>query len=657
MSRNNKNELIKFYLSKEFENKYHYKGIDLGVTIKNGWSIFKIWSPTASNITLNIYKEGSGDNLINTYEMSKGEHGVYSKVIQSDLNGYYYTYSVENFGNTYEIIDPYAKSAGVNGKRGLIVDFNKTNPKEWNNDNYIHLKQNTDAIIYEIHLRDFSSSDNSNIINKGKFLAFTELGTKNDFGDFTGISHLKELGITHVHLMPVYDFSSVDESINTDQYNWGYDPLNFNCLEGSYSTDASNGYRRIIEFKELIQCLHKENIGVIMDVVYNHTYTNEECNLNRLVPYYYHRITNSGNFSNGSGCGNEIATEKFMVKKMIIDSLTFFTKEFHIDGFRFDLMGLIDTECMNEISCNLKNINPNIILYGEPWKAGKSTLSDNISCIKPNIKNLLNNVAFFSDNMRDAIRGSITNKNVGGFISNEKEFSEQIKKGIVASTFHPQLNNLDFYAYNPNQCINYESCHDDETFFDRIYINNKDLSIEELININKMGICLILTSQGISFIHGGEEFLRTKRDNKNKIFHNTYNLPDKINQLNWNNKTTYKQLFNYYKGLILLRKTHCSFRMDSSESIQKHLKFIENNNNFVGYFISNYPLDTWHNIGVFFNPSNEPIKIKLPTNKWVVVVNNHTAGIDEIETINSDSLIINKKSHCVIVDYESFYKK
>lgn len=653
----NKLYLNEFYLSENFKNKYHYTKKDLGVKLKKNSTTFKIWAPISTKVTLNIYKKGNGDNLLFSYNMNYNNLGIFKLVINRNLNGFYYTYSVENFGKIYEIVDPYAKSTGVNGKRGLIVDLNKTNPKQWNKDTYLRLKNNTDAIIYETHIRDFSMCENSGIYNKGKFLSFTEKNTKNDFGDSTGIDHLKDLGVTHVHLLPVFDFASIDESV-ANQYNWGYDPLNFNCLEGSYSTNAYDGFKRIREFKKLVQSLHRENIGVIMDVVYNHTYNSENSYLNKLLPNYFYRYNEDGTFSNGSGCGNEIDSEKFMVRKFIIDSLCYLTKEYHLDGFRFDLMGLLDIETMNQIYLNLKKINPNILIYGEPWKAGKSTLKDENSSIKINMKYLPENISYFSDDMRDSIKGHLEHKHLGGFISNMDNLEYKIKCSIVASTYNKQLNNLNFTSISPNQCINYESSHDDETFFDRLYLSNKNASLEDLLYLNKLGITLILTSQGIPFIHSGEEFLRSKRDENNNVVFNSYKSPDNINAINWNNKSIYKDLYNYYKGLINLRKNHSSFRMTSKEHIENHLKFIDSEyKNFVGYYIENYPYDSWKKIGVFFNPSNTDINLSLSHNKWVIVVNNLKAGTDNLGIIEKSQLTLPKKSHLILVDFNSYMNK
>ncbi len=652
----------KTYDSNFFEESYNYDKNDLGVTLKNFSTIFKLWAPVSSKVILNLYKTGNGSDSISSYEMNKEENGIFSITIDENLEGLYYTFVIYNFGKSYEIVDPYAKAVGVNGKRGLIIDLSKTNPENWDNDKFVYLENKTDAIIYEIHIRDFSVCENSGMKYKGKFLSFTEKDTKNSFGDSTGISHLKELGITHVQVLPVFDFASIDEeNINSDIFNWGYDPLNYNCLEGSYSTNPFDGSVRITEFKRLIQSLHNENIGFIMDVVYNHTHYNENSYLNKCVPKYYHRCDEKGNFTNGSGCGNEIASERLMVRKMILDSLVYLTKEFHIDGFRFDLMGLMDIRTMNEIEKTLRCINPSILLYGEGWIPGKSPLDINSSSVKSNAKYLSSNIAMFSDDMRDSIRGPISNKKLGGFVSNIGDFNNNIKFGIVASGFHRQIDYSfisDPWTSEPSQCINYESCHDDETLFDRLEMCNKGLPEIDLISMNKMAITLILTSQGISFIHGGEEFLRKKRDSNGKIFHNTYNLSDSINMINWNDKSLHKDLFTYYKNLIKLRRLHPAFRIPSNELINSHLEFVEMNNpNCVGYFIKNYKLDNWKNIGVFFNSGNENIIVNLYEKNWVIVVDKYLSGIEELSHIDNGKLNLTPKSHFIIVDEKSFNAK
>ncbi len=654
----------KLYFSKEFKENYLYKKNDLGIILEKNSTSFKLWAPIATKVFINFYKDSFSDSLIYTKEMTKKDKGIFYLKVDENLNGIYYTFSVENFGSLVEVVDPYAKAVGVNGKRGLIIDLSHTNPENWKEDKVIKLKNKTDAIIYEVHMKDFSTYVNSGIKNKGKFLSFTEKNTKNRYGDITGISHLKELGITHVHLLPVYDFESIDESIkNNNSYNWGYDPQNYNCIEGSYSSDAFNGYTRIKEFKELIKALHKENIGVIMDVVYNHTYDSENSNLNKIVPHYYHRCNEKGKFSNGSGCGNEIATEKFMVRKFIIDSVCYLASEYHLDGFRFDLMGLMDIETMNQLQNSLEKINPNIILYGEGWQASKSLLNNENSASKLNAYKLSENIGCFSDDIRDSMRGSFTNKTSGGFVSNISGYAESVRFGIVSSVFHPQIDyNKPMYskkpwAQSPSQCINYNSSHDDETIFDRLTLSNKNASKEKLIFMNKMCAMIVLTSQGIPFLHAGEEFLRTKRDEKGNIFHNTYNMCEKINEINWDEKSKNKEIFNYYKGLIKLRKNHEAFRMPTKELISKHLKFIDNHNeDFIGYFINDYKNDKWKNIGVFLNPTEKDFIINLNKPNWIIVLDNNNSSEKSLGEINSNILNLKSFSQLIIVDKESFNK-
>lgn len=660
----NKIDSQQLYLSKEFEENFLYDGKDLGVTLGKNNTLFKIWAPIATKVFINFYKDGFTQSLICTQKMTREDKGVFSLKVDENLNGVYYTFTVENFGIKSEVVDPYAKAVGVNGQRGLIIDLSLTNPENWEKDKFVNLKHKTDAIIYEVHVRDFSTHENSGMKNKGKFLSFTEKNTKNLHGDLTGISHLKELGVTHVHLLPVYDFASIDESIkNNNDYNWGYDPQNYNCIEGSYSSDAFDGFVRIKEFKQLVKALHDENIGVIMDVVYNHTYASENSNFNKIVPHYYHRLDKNGNFSDGSGCGNEIASERFMVRKLIVESLCYLTSEYHLDGFRFDLMGLMDIETMNEIEKSLEKINPNIILYGEGWEAKKSLIDFENSASKLNAYKLSSKIGCFSDDIRDSMRGSFINKNSGGFVSNVSGYSESVRFGIVSSSFHPQIDytkpmySKKPWAKEPSQCINYNSCHDDETIFDRLTLSNKNASQKQLIFMNKMCATIVLTSQGIPFLHAGEEFLRTKRDDNGNIFHNTYNVCDKINQLNWDNKFKYKEIFNYYKGLIELRKNHEAFRMPTNELITKHLKFIDNHSeNFIAYLIEDYKNDKWKNIGVFLNPSEKDFTITLPKNKWVIILDNKHAGEKSLGEISSNILNLKKFSQLIIVDEESFNK-
>lgn len=650
------------YMQKVFNDHYNYYGTDLGVHYSPTQTLFKIWAPLANQVLLNLYSEGSGDNLIHSYPLCQDIKGTWSLTLVGDFNNVYYTFTVKNPNATYEVVDSYAKAVGVNGKRGMIFDFSATHPAQWSLDHHIVPNTPVDAIIYELHIRDLSIAPNSGILYKGKYLGATEYPTQTSDGTSTGLSHIKELGVTHVHLLPIYDYNSVDEShLESNCFNWGYDPLNYNALEGSYSTDPHNGTTRIKEFKKLVQAFHKQGIGVIMDVVYNHTAEAENSYLHQTVPYYYHRCHKDGTFNDGSACGNEIASERFMVRKMIIDSVTFWAKEYHIDGFRFDLMGILDIETMNAIRQALDEINPNILMYGEGWVAAPLLLPEEKSAIKINTPMLDSRIASFSDDMRDAIKGHVFYEEEAGFVNGDTNFVESIKFGIVASTYHPQVDytHINYskapWALQPTQCITYASAHDNYTLFDKLQLTMPDASIDKLIQMNKMAATLVLTSQGISFIHAGEEFLRTKVNPDGTLEHNSYCSPDSVNQLDWSRKSCYRDVFNYYQGLIALRKAHPAFRMSTAKDIVTHLKFIElPHSNCVGYSIEDYHADSWKYIGIFFNPNDETVKVTLPNDRYVIVVDPTNAGLTKLGLIENGQLILEPHSHYVIVDETSY---
>lgn len=654
-----------FYNNPDFESSFTYTKNDLGVKCTKKSTTFKVWLPMAQKVMLNLYEKADSKDATK-YAMERKTKGVWVFTIDGNMDGTYYTYTVSNFNDTSndEILDPYAKAVGVNGLRGMVLDFNKTNPTRWKKDTQIELKSPTDAIIYELHVRDFSIAS-GDIKNRGKFLAFTEVGTKNTSGEKTCLSHLKELGITHVHLLPIYDFNSIDEADTTKpQYNWGYDPMNFNALEGSYSTDPFNAEVRIKEFKELVKSLHSNGLGVIMDVVYNHTAESEENYLNKAVPHYYHRCNSDGTFSDGSACGNEIASDRSMVSKMIVDSLCYFAKEYHIDGFRFDLMGILDIDTLNKAREELDKINPSIIMYGEGWTGGEILLDYEKSAVKHNTPKLDNRIASFSDDMRDAVKGHVFDMHEKGFVNGASGFVDAVKFGIVASTEHPQIDyskvnySSEPWAKEPTQCITYASAHDNLTLFDKLQISMPDEHIDKLIQVNKMIATLVLTSQGISFIHAGEEFLRTKENPDGTLEHNSYISSDQVNKLDWERKSQYLEVFNYYKGLIKLRKEHASFRMPTTKDIQAHLKFFDDmEENVIGYMIDSYEEDSWEKICLYFNPNDEDVEVTLPSNNWVVVVDNVNAGTEKLyEVINCTSFILRPHSHYVLVDTPSFMK-
>jgi pullulanase len=499
--------------------------------------------------------------------------------------------------------DPYAKAVGTNGKRAMLVDLKKTNPTGWEKDKQPTLKNATDAIIYELHIRDASIAASSGITHKGKYLGLAETGTKNPAGQSTGLDHLKELGVTHIHLLPFFDYNSVDESETIKpQYNWGYDPLNYNAPEGSYASNAADGTVRIKELKQLVQAFHKKGLAVVMDVVYNHTGVTNESSFNQLAPGYYYRHTKTGSFSNATACGNETASEKAMMRKFMIESVLYWAKEYHIDGFRFDLMGVHDIETMNQISAALHKLNPNILIYGEGWTAGASPLPDSLRALKQNAAQL-NRIAVFSDDIRDGIKGSVFEAADRGFASGKPGMEESIKFGIVAATQHPQINysKVNYskrpYAATPANTISYAECHDNNTLWDKLAISAPKATLAQRTEMHKLALSIVLTSQGISFLHAGTEFLRSKYG-----IENSYNQPDSINAIDWNLKTTNKAVFTYVQQLIQLRKAHPAFTMTSSTQIQNNLHFFDTEAGVIGYQINSTAVkDSWKTIQVWFN--------------------------------------------------------
>lgn len=635
-----------------FDDHPVYTGTDLGVAYSRLKTVFKVWAPTASVVKLRLYAIGEGGKATQTIKLNKEIKGVWAITINKDLKNQYYTFQVYNNGRwLQERPDIYARAVGVNGKRGMVVDLKSTDPAGWTRDKRPALKNFTDMIIYELHIRDLSISPTSGIQHKGKFLGLTETGTKSPDGESTGLDHIKSLGVTHVHLLPSFDFNSIDETKPDSKYNWGYDPLNYNVPEGSYSTDSYNGNVRIHEFKQMVQVLHANGLRVILDVVYNHT-SDTSSNFNQFVPGYFYRHTAKGAYSNGTGCGNETASERVMMSKYMIESVVYWAKEYHLDGFRFDLMGVHDVETMNDISAALHKIDPSIFIYGEGWTAGNSPLAEDLRAVKKNAYKL-DKIAVFSDDMRDGIKGGWSDVKSKGFVSGAAGNAESVKFGIVASTRHTQVDYTKVnyskapWAAQPYQTINYVSCHDDNTLFDRLRISNPDASEAELIKMDKLSNAIVLTSQGVAFLHAGAEMLRTKQG-----VANSYNRPDSINQLDWSRKTKYKEVFNYYKALVALRKNHPAFRMPSTQMIQSHLKFFDTQDpNIIAYQISsNANGDSWKNILVIFNGNLTDKKVIIPKGDWKLVADGISINEKGIKKVNSGEMPVAATSAYVLYE-------
>lgn len=636
----------------DFSTYPYYGGDDLGVNYSKANTKIRVWAPTAIQVELRIYKTGQGGSAIRIDQFEKSENGTWMIKIQGDLSGYFYTIRVNDGDWLNETPGVDARAVGTNGLRGLIFDPETTNPEGWADDHRIPIVHVCEAVIYELHVRDFSIAPSSGMKNKGKYLAFTESGTLSPEGLKTGIDHLKELGITHVHLLPVYDFLTVDELYPDKSYNWGYDPQNFNAPEGSYATNPENT-SRILELKMLVQALHKAGIGVVLDVVYNHTTHTRRSYFNQTVPGYYYRQKPNGTFSNASGCGNEIATERSMVRKFIIDSIYYWATEFHIDGFRFDLMGIYDLDTMNQIRNKMDQISPSILLYGEGWTADKSPMPENWRAVKTNVSRLYH-IAAFNDDFRDGIKGNNFISRSKGFVSGQTIQEENIKFGIAAACFHPQIvygyveHSKSPWASEPWQCINYASCHDNYTLYDKLKSSCPDYSEEEINRMVMMAGALVLTSQGIPFLHAGVEMARTKSSNPN-----SYKSPDHINQIDWSRKSTYQNIFRYYQSLIALRKAHPAFRMTSSYIMRKHLIFSDDYQPGVAsYVLVNHANeDRWRTILIIFNGNREPIKFNLvPHIKWRIVAHDTVIDPESTEYAPETEILVSGISMVILVE-------
>ena len=573
-------------------------------------TLFKLWSPTAEEVTLRLFKTGNDSNSFETFSLESAKSGIWQKNLTKDLDGIYYTYQVKINGRWLEETPGmYAKAVGVNGNRAMVLDLNATNPDKWEKDKGPVISHLNKAIIYELQIRDLTIHPESGSSLPGSYLGLVEEGTKGTGNISTGIDHLKELGITHVHLLPTFDHYSIDETnLDTPQYNWGYDPQNYNVPEGSFSSDPFNAAVRIKEFKQMVKAFHDNNIGVILDVAYNHTGKTKEANFNQEVPGYYYRHWQDGSYADAAACGNETASERAMMQKFMIESVTYWTKEYHVDGFRIDLMGIHDITTMNKIADAVKKINPDALLYGEGWTAKDSPLPEEKRALKKHMKQLPQ-IAAFSDDIRDGIKGSVFEDESTGFISGAKNTEESIKFGVVGAIQHPQLDyeKVNYsnapWALEPWQSINYVSCHDNHTLFDKLKISKPKADSEELIAMDKLANAIVLTSQGTPFLHAGVEMLRTKNGE-----HNSYNLPDSINQINWNWKTEHKEVFEYYKNLISLRKAHPAFYMKNAADVVNNLYFQTVKDGIVTYTIEdNANNDDWKNILVIYNAKNKTI--------------------------------------------------
>lgn len=617
-------------------------------------TLFKLNAPTTVNldgmtgattqidkkkqVEIHIYEDGQGGKAIKTIKMKASGENRWEATVKGDLKGKFYTFDIGK-GETPGV---FAKAVGVNGMRGAIVDMAETNPQGWENDQRPVIQSPADLVIYEMHWRDFSIDVSSGLKNKGKFLALTEP---------KAIEHLKSLGVNAVHILPSFDYASVDETkLDTPQYNWGYDPKNYNVPEGSYSTDPYNPVTRIKEFKQMVQALHKAGIRVILDVVYNHTFNIDHSNFQLTYPDMYYRKTADGKYSDGSGCGNETASEKPLMREFMLESVKYWIDEYHIDGFRFDLMGVHDIETMQQIRAEVNKIDPSIYIYGEGWSAGSCAYPVDKLAMKANAQQL-NGIAAFSDDMRDALRGPFSDDHKGALLAGIPGEEESLKFGIVGGIAHPQVDmtkvNYDKkpWTNNPTEQISYVSCHDDMCLVDRLKASIPSLTDKnipekertaELIRIDQLAQTAVFTSQGVPFILSGEEMLRDK-----KGVHNSYNSPDSINHLDWNNLQRYPQLFTYYKNLIQLRKNHPAFRLATGDKVRQHLEFLPAVNSkdvkqdcLVGFLLKDLQgIDAWKTIVVIYNFNKEAKEMAIPEGNYTIACCNGTideAGLGEV---------------------------
>ncbi len=615
---------------------------------------FTLWAPTAQKVRLHLYEEGLNGLPTSTLEMDAASDGCWTTKVDEDLQGRFYTFQVKYKGKWLsETPGINARAVGVNGLRGAIIDMKNTDPEGWENDVRPTLKSPADIVIYEMHHRDFSISPASGITRRGKFIALSEEGTTSPDGLATGIDHLKELGVTHVHLLPSYDYASVDETrLDNNQYNWGYDPVNYNVPDGSYSTDPYDPEVRIREFKQMVQSLHRAGIRVILDVVYNHVFDISSSPFERTVPGYFFRTREDGSWADASGCGNETASDREMMRRYMIESVRYWIEEYHIDGFRFDLMGIHDIETMNQIRAVASSIDSSIYIYGEGWAAQAPQLPAEEATMKANIA-AVPGVAAFSDELRDALRGPFSDDHQAAFLAGLPGMEESIKFGIVGAVDHPGVDysKVNYakapWAKEPTQMICYVSCHDDMCLVDRLKTSIPGISDDELIRLDLLAQTAVFTSQGVPFILAGEEVMRDK-----KGVHNSYNSPDSVNVIDWHRKFTYHNVFTYYRDLIALRRAHPAFRLGSADAVRKHLEFLDvPDSGVVAFRLKDHAGgDVWENIIVILNARKESVMVDVPNSNYTVVCMNGVIRPEGLLTLSGSHIAVPAQSALIVHD-------
>lgn len=636
------------YSTQEFEDAYTYTGDDLGAVWTADSTTFRVWAPTAEAVYLNLYESGTStnDDLIEQIAMTADVNGTWVVTKDGDLNGTYYTYTAVLDGQESEACDPYARTTGLNGKRAMVIDLDSTDPEGWDKDTDPHAGNSiNDAIIYELQMRDLSTDDSSGIENVGKYLSLTETGTTTEGGVSTGLDHIKDLGITHLHLMPVYDFGSVDESYKYENlYNWGYDPVNYNVPEGSYSTDPYNGEVRVSEMKQMVKSLHDNDISVVMDVVYNHVYSASDFCINKLVPGYFSRINEDGTYSNGSGCGNDTASERSMVRKYIVDSVCYWVDEYHIDGFRFDLVGLLDTETVNEIVEEVHKDHPNVIFYGEGWTLETDVTKEGYTLATQMNSEKTPGFAYFNDTIRDGLKGNVFNTGEVGYVSGAMNMENTIINCFLGN---------DTWCSSPSQTINYAACHDNMTLYDRLAVSRPNAETEDLIRMNNLAAAVYMTAEGVPFILAGEEMLRSKPVGDGTYDSNSYASGDEVNSLKWSDleDEQYQNVYNYYKGLIAFRKAHGALRLSDAEDVAEHVTAVDGlADNVVAFNITGGVNDeTADAIYVIFNANEEEQTVEIPEGTWNVYINGEKAGTEVLSTVKDGSVVVDPISAMVLV--------
>jgi len=636
------NKLAKLYDSAEFSAKYTYTGNDLGNTYSAASTKFRVWAPTAIAVTLVTYaKADSPSSSAVETRMKSDVNGTWTATLTGDQEGLIYNYRVALEGPRNEAVDPYARATTVNGTRGVVINLAKTNPAGWNKSKPKFSGKATDAVIYELHVRDLSMDSSSGIstANKGKFLAFTELNTKSG-GVLTGVSGIKDLGVTHVELLPIYDFQSVDETAPT--FNWGYDPQNYNVPEGSYSSDPTKPTARITELKRAIQSMHSLGLRVNMDVVYNHVYNSSTFSQNLITPGYFFRTDESGALTNGSGCGNDVATERPMVRKFIVDSVKYWATEYNLDGFRFDLMGLMDIKTINEVTAALKVIDPTIIVIGEGWEMG--TLAKDLRASQTNISKL-NNVAHFNDQIRDGLKGSVFKASDTGWATGKLSAVGDIKPGIVGNTTYDPMFLNAWNTTSPTQSVNYVESHDNLTLADKLKASVKGISPSGIAQLSQFATSVAFLSQGVPFMQAGQEFLRSKNGDDN-----SYKSDDATNSLKWSKKLKYSSTVNYYKGLIALRAAHPAFRMTSTADMKANIKFLKGTDTLIAYSINGKAVgDKAKMIVVIHNADTAGATFTLPNSgSWNILAKGSQIGTKTLQVLKSGNVVVPAQSTMVL---------